>query len=328
MRRSCGRVARATALVTGLATVCSILACGGRISTSAPSSPIADQVVTGPFEEREVAQACAFGSQCASRVCSAAGSGCGQCMNVAKLGATCGGLTACHPGATCREGRCESTKKLGGYPCELGPKLEDMGECDLEFFCSRSQGGANPAGQCEKRHLHGEACDATGVPCPWTDVCLKGICTKRATGSLGDACEAFGAGDECGEGTFCDHEADVCRANALPEGAICGLTNAGFTNGECVVGTVCGDIEHPNGGGPDRANTCLPLPGEGAPCMNSRCSAGAYCRNLPTATRNDPVNRCERLAKAGEKCDRTTYYGVECERGLECRAGLCEPACR
>ena len=63
MRRSCGRVARATALVTGLATVCSILACGGRISTSAPSAPIADQVVTGPFEEREVAQACAFGSQ-------------------------------------------------------------------------------------------------------------------------------------------------------------------------------------------------------------------------------------------------------------------------
>ncbi len=327
-RNRSGRRSYGTILFAVVVTACSLAACGGRVDSE---SPEVNHGAFGPFAEREVGQPCAFGDQCASWVCSAdlARSACGQCMNVAKLGAACGGLNGCHPGAACRDGHCESTKKLEGAECALGPKREDIGECDLEFFCADGSRNKVLTGRCEKRFSHGERCDVANKPCPWTETCSRGICGKRSKpGSVGEACQSSGIGADCEDGLFCDEEDRTCRPSVLPPGARCGLTEAGFTNGECAAGTVCGNVEYPNGGGPRGSYTCVSLPAEGAPCISSACGAGAYCRNLPQTGAAGPVNRCERFARAGENCNRDNYQRVQCERGLECRAGRCEMACR
>src|SRR5689334_13147180 len=86
-----------------------------------PEAPLA----WGSQTFKDIGSACAFGSQCESLRCSAdvESGGCGVCLDVRKLGERCDGpLQGCSASAVCQDGVCQSTKKLVGESCQIGPK--------------------------------------------------------------------------------------------------------------------------------------------------------------------------------------------------------------
>jgi hypothetical protein len=256
---------------------------------------------------RALGLACAFDDQCASQRCSAdmdSGS-CGSCVDPRKLGERCDGpQQGCSVTASCVGGVCKSTRKNLGEACAVGV----VGECDpIELYCAEHAGFAQ--GACVARIPVGGSCAGIEDSCVVQAICGENkVCTIPAANSCQGGCAVD---------TFCGEDR-TCKPSTLAPGARCGLVNGAFVGG-CAPGTVCGNLEFPDGhyGSID---TCLALPVEGDPCIMDRCAEGLYCKGAKS-------RRCERLLSEGEACRLEQSRLSDCAAGLECRGRVCKIAC-
>jgi hypothetical protein len=298
-------------------------------TTSPPATTTAPLAATPPPagkpEFRQVGEACSLGSQCASGGCSAdfAAGSCGQCLDVRRLGESCGGaLQGCSPSAVCQGGVCVSTKKVAGEVCRLEPKGGDAGDCDDALFCTGKPGDEN--GRCAVRLAVGAACTSQypAVPCVKDAVCDQGTCTPVHPLVAGDSCGPL----RCPDAFFCEETTQTCQPATLPKGNLCGIVDGSFVNNECVAGTLCGDLNWPNGGGGDETvETCVALPTAGQVCLFESCAAGLFC-HVTEESGDNLAYRCEPLHLEGEACA-LTYPTIDCAAGLECRSNVCAKAC-
>lgn len=266
---------------------------------------------------------CASPSQCESGGCSGdmmVGS-CGVCLPAKSLGESCGGpQTGCGQQAVCDSGICETTEVPLGERCELGPLQEDAGRCTDEGYCLRDETVlAGGVGTCLPRAQIGEACKVSGGPtCLKGAVCEKGQCVPDLPRGVGESCEQA----SCSENLYCD-PSFVCRVPTLGEDDACELDYLG-----CVPGLVCGNLDFPDGGGAGAPKTCLPLPGDGEPCIHDQCASDLVCERalLPNGAHAKAI--CARPHAEGEACGDNFYGEHVCQDTLECRAHVCRQACR
>jgi hypothetical protein len=104
---------------------------------------------------RPAGAACAFDMQCATHRCSAdveAGT-CGECVTIEALDHDCTGPhQGCSISAVCKDGVCQSLRKVEGEACSFGPKGEDLAECDIELYCAHV-GALDEPGTCVRGRL-------------------------------------------------------------------------------------------------------------------------------------------------------------------------------
>lgn len=277
--------------------------------------------------DRPVGAPCAFGSQCSSGGCSAdvAAGGCGTCLDVQPLGARCDGpMQGCSASATCQRGVCTSRKKIAGDPCRLSPKGGDEGECDDDLYCAGKPG--EMTGVCAGRLPLGSDCTFHGAPCARGETCDGERCFPRSfRAKLGEGC----LGRACEDGLFCDPLGYVCARPTLQKGQPCGIQDGHFVGDDCAPGLTCGDPRYPNGGGgSDTRSVCLELPGQCEPCNLGDCGAGMFCMQEDSTSSGVHLPLCERLRRESEPCRVVFYWNVDCAPDLECRKGVCAPACR
>jgi hypothetical protein len=289
----------------------------GSIFFSVVVAACATEVVSSSTEPRKAGVACAFNKQCVSGRCSAdlPGGGCGVCLDVRKLGESCGGPDqSCNDSADCVNGVCKSRKKLLGESCTSGGKGGDP--CDDELYCDLPLGYqgtcAAPVavgGSCEpsSRCVKGAYCDESGV------------CTVP----FADSCEVH----PCIAGSFCDVH-NACRLATLKAGERCGSVDGEPVDNRCEPGTICGNAGSPSaGGGSGSVDTCLPLPGEAEICIHGRCAAGLFCSQQTIDGIAVLPPRCAALPEEGEECNTNADVHIGCAAGLECRQRLCKHAC-
>jgi len=296
-------------------TACSTVMLEAPVTESGvPEAP----VTTSTNASRAVGDVCALDAQCASRRCSAdadAGS-CGVCLDARKLGESCDGpLQVCSASAACGDGVCRSTKKIVGDACELGPKGGDLGSCDDELYCAGQPG--DQQGTCATYVPVGGACQSFTGYCVEGAVCMdSGVCAILPAGS----CRYD---EDCGAAEFCAGTG-LCQTATLTEGAACGLVNGTFIDDDCVPGTVCGNLEFPNGGGGQGTLwTCVALPVEGDPCVTGACAEGLFCASYF----DGELPLCQRRGSVGATCGDNAAWIDDCAPGLECRGEVCELAC-
>src|SRR5689334_7867120 len=85
----------------------------GSIIFSVVVAACATEVISSSPERRMAGAACAFDKQCVSGRCSAdiPSGGCGVCLDVRKLGESCGGPDqSCNKSAVCEKGVCQSRR--------------------------------------------------------------------------------------------------------------------------------------------------------------------------------------------------------------------------
>jgi hypothetical protein len=287
---------------------------GAPASPASPASPTLP-ASTDAVGLRVVGAACAYGVQCASGACSAdttAGS-CGTCLEVRALGERCDAPgTTCRASAACVHGVCVSTKKTAGQSCNVGPKGESF-DCDDELYCAHAGplGPEGLEGTCTPRGVLGGKCDLLLGGCVGAAQCERSVCVAARVGLLGDTCDVRA----CATGLFCRSDG-TCQRATLVAGDDCGRDIGGES---CVPGTQC----ELTGAPPQEAPypmACLPGKGEGELCASSHCAEGLFCDEAPGTT----DFRCKKLGTSGDAC---TGFG-ECAASLECRAGVCRPACR
>ncbi|MFO0761569.1 MAG: hypothetical protein U0359_34320 [Byssovorax sp.] len=290
----------------------------GTTGDPSPSDPSAAESLT----DRPLGAACAFDSQCKSARCTAdpeAGT-CGQCVDPQPLGAFCAGaLQGCSITAVCKDGVCQTTHKGPGETCSMGPKGEDLNECDQDLYCAHDENDWTH-GTCAARVPVGGACDSFPANCVMGAYCdQNGHCVLPVPGScLGTW--------RCDDGRYCAADF-ACRTPTLAEGDACGLVDGSFVDNDCADGLVCGSITVPNGvDGPDSKTTCVALPLAGEHCQRDRCAPGLFCVRPPDDGSDLP--RCAPKKGEGDACDNGSYYPVTCAEGLECRDSICQPACR
>lgn len=267
---------------------------------------------------RPIGEACAFDDQCETGRCSADPDteACGECVTIAALGQPCTGAhQGCSTSAVCRDGVCQSLRKIEGDECALGAKGYDYEECDVELYCAPTvRWGMH--GVCARRSPIGERC-GDGVPCA-----LGLWCDHEDEACMLPIPGACGFGHVCHHGFTCGDDG-VCHPGTLAEGAPCGLVDGSFIRNECGPGLICGSAPLPNGG--TSSTTCVPLPGKGEPCVRESCGEGLFCL-VSRITSTDRV--CDTPRGEGEACSNEFYYGIACAEGLECRANTCRPACQ
>lgn len=269
----------------------------------------------------DVGVACAFGSQCASGRCSAdvPSGGCGVCLDVRRLGERCDGpLQACNESAVCQDGVCRSTKRFVGEPCSLGAKgSDDLHECDDELYCGS---GPGQQGTCTAYAPPGGACGPSLPRCGRGTYCAPGGTCVEPTA---DSCVLT----SCPAGFFC-HAYSTCLPATLPLGALCGIVDGSFVDGDCEPGTVCGLVEASPGPGIRGIEACVALPGAGELCIGDRCAQGLFCSEQTTDSSGVVPRRCEPLREEGEACSTDYVFHKDCAAGLECRDAICAPACK
>lgn len=240
--------------------------------------------------------ACGDGLRCISDVCAPAadaGESCfsdadclddlscsaGTCRMLGASGSACGEDGACSLGLSCEGGLCTE-----------GPPAE----CTDETSCASLQrcGFARSEGRCRALIALGEACEVPGS-------CAAGRCDfatgRCVTSALGDPCSDRA---DCPAGAVCSFSG-ICESPGRG-GEAC-VPGFGVTG--CEDGLICsGDV-------------CLPLPGPGQPCIDSRCAPGLGCRL------EDSGPRCDAPRLTGEAC----MVSAECGEAGRCVANVCAP---
>jgi hypothetical protein len=282
--------ARSALLAT--ATAVTLAACGGKTSTSSPSSssaasdletalcdnlakcdPIALQVTYGDvgtcIRVSEQAQSTFYGivsdaevEACAQAVASA---GCGDVgiqsaacdfHGTVPVGGACGTTQLCAPGAKCSftSSSCGTCvpAAAAGQPCHGA-------DCAEGLTCTGAGGT-----QCVPPVNAGGACTGTGTPCAANYLCLGGVCSAPLEGGAScapnpDACDE-GNGVSCVNGT--------CVAPSLAKvGEPCGDVGGVLT--QCIgLDVACVPT------GDAGASTCIAPLAAGSPCNDS---SGAMC---------------------------------------------------
>jgi hypothetical protein len=202
----------------------------------------------------------------------------------------------------------------------LGPLGEDIGLCADDGYCLDGNAmNDGSLGTCTARAQVGQPCTAhpPGTPCVLDARCEGGVCIPDAKRKQGESCEQA----ECDVGLFCDKQ--VCQPSTLTDGAICGLVNGNFVEGECAVGLHCTSANSPSGG-----TVCRPLPTENQSCPDDVCAAGLACdRPAPNGGQGSGVCRAPR--GQGEACGFALYdKALICQPGLQCRANVCQLPCQ
>lgn len=288
-------------------------ACGpGPMAT--PDSTLAALVAADPgylstyaYGDRAPGAACSQGSQCVSGRCTATqDQSCGVCLEVRRLGQSCGGATqVCNWGQVCTNGLCRTKDGDVGAPCNDAPKsLPRLPACDLELHCVRGRGETQAT--CQRPLPLGAAC-TDGTLCRYRTHCsAAGFCEADVIGGENEACTFQCTKDSL----FCD--AHVCRERPrLAVGDACGRVV-----GSCID-SVCGNANFPFGGWTDADPlTCLALGAEGEKAVYGLCRPGLFADGT-----TDLI--CRKRRAAGAAC---TF--AECETGLECHAGRCGPPCQ
>ena len=263
--------------------------------------------ITSQDQKGALGVGCATGNQCASGGCSAdlAPGTCGVCLDVRPLGASCAGpMQTCRASAVCEQGTCRSHKQALGGTCRLGPKGGDHGDCDDELYCE--------AGTCLAAIPIGATCLATQSHCDRNGVCERGVCLPSWTAQLAETCDRR----SCDRGLVCTDR--TCRLGTLKPNQPCGIVDGAFINDDCSPGTVCGNLQFPNGGGGSGTPySCVPLPEQGQPCVSYSCAPGLFCLD-----NNEAKPTCERPRSEGQPCG-----DFLCATGLDCLAGRCATAC-
>ena len=282
--------------------------CGGQVDAPFPNVPNPDG--------RPLAAACAFDEQCASNRCSAdsvAGT-CGECVTIEALGHACTGPhQGCSASAVCKNGFCQSLRKVEGEGCKLGPKGGDLMECDVELYCARV-GDTWDHGQCVHYTPLGESCADENSRCPPGAVCDENkVCAIPVPGS----CGTFST--YCARESYCGDD-NMCHPGTLAEGEKCGLVDGEFLQQGCAPGLICWHKE-----GDGTGTTCVPLPKKGEPCILTHCAEGLFCL---VSMENDTITECDTPRGEGEACSNQYYFTIACADGLECRGDVCRPACQ
>lgn len=290
----------------------------GSICFSVVMAACAPEVVSSSTGPRNAGAACAINEQCATGRCSAdvSSGGCGVCLDVRKLGETCGGPDqSCNDSAVCVKGACQSNRKVLGDSCSVGGKSGDP--CDDELYCDRPLGNQ---GKCVAPVAVGGSCD------PSSSICVKGAyCDESGVCAIPPAGSC--ALHPCGAGLFCDDH-KMCRWATSRRGESCGSVDGKLVDNGCALGTACGNAASSGTGGgpPKNVDTCLPLPGEGEICVRNQCAAGLFCTHPMSNTIGTPPH-CEVLREHGDDCNTNGSFHIDCGPGLECRHGACEHAC-
>lgn len=212
--------------------------------------------------------------------------------------AVCGFNPSGCPDGMCCPGAC---RVLGGPP-EIGEPC--TGNCGDDAFCA-SDPNTGQATVCTARRKSGQRCDDN------TDACGEGlfcdfnadfVCKPRL--ASGTACESWWS---CAEGLECyDFGNGDRRCSALPgEGAACSNNNY----------PPCARIDNFC----DASNHCAKLPAPGEPCPDYRCMPYATC------TPNAGTPMCVRRGSLDADCGSASGY-IECIGHLYCGEGdRCAP---
>jgi hypothetical protein len=281
---------------------------------------IVDAPVAGAAQPGRPAGApCAFDTQCATHSCSADvdAETCGECVTIEALGHDCTGPhQGCSTSAVCKDGVCQSMRKVKGEACSFGGKGGDLSECDVELYCAHV-GDSHQLGTCLPRTPVGGSCAYAHGSCVREAECNRvHVCAVPVSG----ACVY---GYSCGDRSYCGDDL-LCHPGTLPQNAACGIFDRNLVDNKCGPGLVCGRLEHPSGGSTDRA--CIPLPGKGAPCVQHACGEGLFCFQPPEE--DDTAPYCDAPREEGEACRNDNYRHVPCAAGLECRTNTCRVACQ
>jgi hypothetical protein len=290
----------------------------GSILSSVVMAACSTVLVSSSTEPRKAGVACAFNKQCVSGRCSAdvPGGGCGACLDVRKLGESCGGPDqTCNESAVCEKGVCKSKWRVLGESCRIEAKGGDP--CDDELYCD---GPPGQQGTCAAPIAAGGSCEPPSSKCVKGAYCDEsGVCAVPPA----DSCVLR----PCGAGSFCDDH-KTCRRGTLKAGERCGIVDGEPVDNGCEPGTACGTTKSPStAGGPGSIDTCLLLPSEGQICLRNHCAAGLFCAQQTTDSIGVIPPRCEALRQEGDACDTSTSFHIDCGAGLECRHRVCERAC-
>jgi hypothetical protein len=216
---------------------------------------------------------------------------------------------------------CQTTRKGIGAACSYDRTAQFREEtgCDHDLFCKDMAAGR---GHCAPMISLGEACGAHDK-CLGDALCEHGMCVIATAAERGQSCGAR----QCAPGLYCS-DAHTCETASLVIGASCGLVDGSFVDNACALGTTCGSLEFPNGGGGrGTVSTCMWLPKAGEPCQHEVCDAGLFCHNESSDSTGIVPKLCRPLHAAGETCSRVPYFEVDCAQGLDCRDGRCSAPC-
>jgi hypothetical protein len=207
-------------------------------------------------------------------------------------------------------------------------------ECQQNLYCNRAQ-GAGSCGACAASPAKGATCDPF-TPCVDNSRCLDvgqsapmyvcipidaplgSECLTIATGlcmgnlsCVGDQTNGYSCENPSGSGATCtttDFSQPDCNINQgfICDGAMCADASWSDLNGTCNATTLCRE-------GFCSTGSCMPLPGAGQSCMESRaCGEDAFC---------DGTN-CRPLIAEGQACNSSN----ECSGTLACiGAGVNRP---
>lgn len=189
-----------------------------------------------------------------------------------------------------------------------GPPESPYQGCALGTYC------APDSSTCQPRTADGGACTGHDE-CRVGHGCFDSVCGPPvATVSSGAACVANfqcpefdqPLGEACtGEGT--DDPPYRCQPR-IAENQVCNPENSSL----CQLGTVCTDA----GAGP----VCVAIPDDG-----ESCAITGFCNGFFTGHWCDEASICRPPGAAGEACGVPSPFATNCQPGLACVAGICEP---
>jgi hypothetical protein len=221
-----------------------------------------------------------------------------------------------------------SGAQAANEPCFFGA------ECMPNLYCNRAQ-GIGSCGACAAAPAKGATCDpftpcvdnarcidigqsAPMYTCIPIDAPLGSECLTIQTGfcqgllsCVGDQTNGFTCQNPSGSGATCtttDFSQPDCNVNQgfICDGAMCADANWTDLNGTCNATTLCRE-------GFCSGGSCMPLPGAGMSCMESRaCGEDAFCDG----------SNCRPLVADGQTCNSS----AECTGTLVCLgAGVNRP---
>lgn len=166
--------------------------------------------------------------------------------------------------------------KRAGEVCGLEPKGGDLRECLPELYCDSGYPDHRvwDQGTCAPRIPVGQPCNFL-QQCEGDARCLDDVCTAL------DDSGRFCSFRPCGPGLYCSYrsEGNACLPATLVIGAVCGIVDGKFVEGDCAPGSICADT------------TCVALPSEGQACIHDRCAEGLVCVARTLACPEERIER-------------------------------------
>ncbi len=205
------------------------------------------------------------------------------------------------------DGKCTSSKKSLGTPCDDGNACTTADACDSDAVCSG--GGVN--------------CD-DGNPCTLNACNLATGCTATESGAPCDDGNLCTQGDLCKSGKCDPGQAIVCNDNnpCTTESCDAGKCKITKNTQPCDDGTAC------TSGDACADGQCAGTPvncDDKLPCTNDACDAQTGCLHNPASILCDDGNTCTKLDQCKEgACAGIDQTATLCDDGLPCTKDTCD----